>query len=159
MLHVCVFARMTIWHWVTSGLPLSLPDLLSYCCRVEASWAFLLAVWHVHWHSCSAHVCTLMLMRLYGYSFLSSCCYYKTQFDSKLPDPLALTVFLPPTFCPFHNVPWVFVNVSIETGLYNSEYWLVELVFYGGLHLFQREWFFFNEGWRLNLSVGKRTHL
>lgn len=85
---------------------------------------------HVHWHSRSAHVCTLMLMRLYGYSFLSSCCYYKTQFDSKLPDPLALTIFPPPTLCPFHNVPWVFVDVSIETGLYNSEYWLVELVFF-----------------------------
>lgn len=127
MLLVCVLSWLTIWHWITSGLPLSLPDLLSYCCRVEASQAFLLAVWHVHWHSSSAHICTLMLMRLYGYSFLSSCCYYKTQFDSKLPDPLALTIFPPPTLCPFHNVLWVFMNVFIETGLYNSEYWLVEL--------------------------------
>jgi hypothetical protein len=59
-------------------------------CRAEALWVFTYLLWHIL-KSFSAHAWAVMLVRLYGCSFWH---HLETQSHSRLPNPLALPVFL-----------------------------------------------------------------
>jgi hypothetical protein len=81
--------------------PLPLTAMLSSSSalgRAEASWSFPCPLWDAHrCHPCWAHVWAVMLVRLYGCSCWH---YWDTQPHCKLPDPLALTIYLLPLQCP-----------------------------------------------------------